>query len=79
MSRIHGVYSTYVNHRCRCTKCSAAASAYMKAARKKRLKKEVPTRLHGSLNAYNNYGCRCVDCRAANADRSRRIKRGLHR
>ncbi len=66
---VHGTFSEYNHHRCRCSDCRAAARAYARQARQKRLAGGVPAGLHGTENAYTNYGCRCDDCREAGTDR----------
>lgn len=66
----HGVYSTYVNHRCRCTLCKAANTA--RSERLRRARGAPPRavflasleRTHGRIATYND-GCRCDDCRRA--------------
>lgn len=77
----HGSYSTYVNYRCRCGMCRAAANAYQGEAKRKRRAARVMVggRLvapgayvrHGDYSTYVNYSCRCVPCTTARTQRER--------
>lgn len=58
----HGTVTRYTNHKCRCRKCRAAGTAYMRELRarmKQTPEKKIP---HGTANGYENYGCRCRKC-----------------
>lgn len=58
---IHGKYSTYTNHKCRCGECKGAAAE----ARRKAKRKDKTWLPHGRVGTYNTYGCRCVACKEA--------------
>lgn len=67
----HGTISTYNNHRCRCDKCRAGNTAWMKRRRTDRIA-GIPATKNGvdgpgTHNAwtYTNWGCRCDICREA--------------
>jgi hypothetical protein len=56
----HGTRSGYNHHKCRCTLCSEANSAFAKAYRdKKKLEDAVE---HGTTSSYFYRGCRCEVC-----------------
>jgi hypothetical protein len=63
----HGTASGYVNHRCRCDDCRAAASEYRRAWRARARLLPVKQIPHGTRNGYLNYGCRCYPCHLAKA------------
>jgi hypothetical protein len=62
----HGTASTYVNHHCRCDRCTEANSARSIAYRKKRGRNLLGA-THGICSTYN-LGCRCEPCSKAKAD-----------
>lgn len=62
---VHGSYSTYSNHKCRCDECRAAWAAFCADQKAKRQAGETPSHVHGTENGYGNYGCRCEACTAA--------------
>lgn len=58
----HGTVTRYYNYKCRCKKCRAAGTTYMRELRAKMKttpEKKIP---HGTVNGYENYGCRCRKC-----------------
>jgi hypothetical protein len=62
VSIIHGTYSAYGRHHCRCDKCR---DAHNERVRRNRADRLASGRLsHGTRAAYD-CGCRCAPCRAA--------------
>ena len=67
----HGLYTTYVNHKCRCKPCIRANTNWCENRRRERIQLvaagllEVP---HGSEGGYRNYACRCDLCKKAHAE-----------
>lgn len=71
---VHGLYSTYVNHRCRCAPCTDANARYNKARRVSRaIAIRVNPRLapHGKVSTYTNWNCRCDKCKKVYSARRR--------
>jgi len=72
----HGTWTRYVYHGCRCLRCKAHATAYMREQngameRGAWLASIEPP--HGSEGRYVHWGCRCDDCKRAS--REARAKR----
>jgi len=73
----HGKRSTYNKYKCRCDKCRAANTDYLRLSRIRKLAKLTDdSHLHGTRNAYMNMKCRCERCKKANTEyqRARRIR-----
>jgi hypothetical protein len=61
----HGSYSTYNNHRCRCTPCTDAAVQFQARRRLERASLDPPADAHGRSSTYVNWSCRCALCTEA--------------
>lgn len=64
----HGRVSTYVYHRCRCDRCSAARRAAEDARAAARAPLAADDPRHGTAAGYKTNRCRCAGCRRWNAD-----------
>ena len=70
---VHGRYTTYCNHACRCGPCredqSRRIAVHREARRAERIEIEGrlvhPAATHGRDASYTNYYCRCEPCTAA--------------
>lgn len=78
---IHGLYSTYLNHKCKCVECRAAIAkrqrdlyqAGLTKRSRQHKRRPVGEPLHGTESRYSNtWKCRCDACRKAHSDRVRR-------
>ena len=67
----HGLYSTYVNHCCRCDLCKETQRWKQAEYRGRLRSSKTPEHVHGTVNGYQNYGCRCRSCTSAQAAASR--------
>lgn len=78
-SPTHGLYSTYVNHTCRCGECRRAAREYNRGRLERECRKvhEVCPHsdlVHGRLGTYNHHGCRCEACTRAHRAYARELR-----
>lgn len=66
----HGTRYAYIYYKCRCDKCRAANTHYLKFARMKRawrLRQDPTLAVHGRRATYINWECRCEPCTAAHS------------
>lgn len=63
----HGTANGYLNRKCRCEPCKAAAADYRRQWRAKAIAAGAPVKLHGTRTGYQAYRCRCLQCRVAGA------------
>lgn len=68
----HGTYSNYVNAKCRCEECKAAAKKY-RAEKRISL---MPEDAHGTVTGYNYWRCNCGKCKQAGKEYRASLKTG---
>lgn len=75
----HGKVSTYVNHACRCERCTAANREAMKRYRDKLSSRpyDASDHRHGTISGYKYLACKCERCIEAYRSQRRRLKHSL--